>query len=324
MSKVFFEDLGLPQPDINLSVGSGSHGKQTGEVMARFEEVVLAEKPDLVLVVGDVNSTVAAALVAAKLHISVAHVEAGLRSFDREMPEEINRVLTDAISDFLFTTEASAKINLAAEGVSEGKVFFVGNVMIDSLVANRERAASSDVLGRLSLAERSYTVLTLHRPSNVDSPEPLGRIAEALRRIAEQTTIVFPAHPRTLKNLEEFGLKESLTSSGGLMFIEPLGYLDFLRLVDGAALVLTDSGGLQEETTYLGVPCVTLRENTERPVTVEKGTNVLVGSDTQSIVEEAYSALSEGAGEATIPALWDGKAAERIVGVLKSAGLADV
>lgn len=316
MSKVFFEDLGLPVPDINLAVGSGTHGAQTGQVMARFEEVVSEEKPDLVIVVGDVNSTLAAALVAAKLHIPVAHVEAGLRSFDRSMPEEINRVLTDSISDFLFTTEPSALDNLRAEGVSEAKVHFVGNVMIDSLLAHRQRAASSPVLDEMGLEERAYAVLTLHRPSNVDSPEPLGRIVAALEEISRRLPIVFPAHPRTVKNLRRFDLLNRLEASS-VRLEEPLGYVDFLRLVDSSALVLTDSGGLQEETTVLGVPCVTLRENTERPVTLTEGTNVLVGSDTGRIVEEAAKAVSAAPAAPRTPELWDGHAAERIVKVLR-------
>ena len=316
MSKVFFEYLGLPVPDINLSVGSGAHGAQTGQVMARFEEVVCEEKPDLVIVVGDVNSTLAAALVAVKLHIPVAHVEAGLRSFDRSMPEEINRILTDSISDILFTTERSALENLRAEGVNEARVHFVGNVMIDSLLAHRERAASSPVLDRMGLDERSYAVLTLHRPSNVDSPEPLGRIVAALEEISARLPIVFPAHPRTVKNLERFRLLDRLKALP-VRLEEPLGYVDFLHLVDSSALVLTDSGGLQEETTVLGVPCVTLRESTERPVTLSEGANVLVGSDTQRIVREALKAVSGERAAARTPDLWDGHAAERILDVLK-------
>jgi UDP-N-acetylglucosamine 2-epimerase (non-hydrolysing) len=317
MSDVFFDELGIPEPDVNLSVGSGTHGRQTGEVMVRFEEVVLANRPDLVLVVGDVNSTLAAALVAVKLHIPVAHVEAGLRSFDRDMPEEINRVLTDSISDFLFITERAAEANLAAEGIDRGKIFFVGNVMIDALLANRRRAQVSDVLIRLGLDGGPYAVLTLHRPSNVDEPEPLGRIASALERIGSNLPIIFPAHPRTVKNLEAFGLLARIVKDGKVRVVPPLGYHDFLHLVDKSSVVLTDSGGLQEETTVLGVPCVTLRENTERPVTVEQGTNVLVGSDTEMIVAAAEKALGNGRREARIPELWDGKAAERIVAVLK-------
>ncbi len=317
MSDVFFRELELPIPDVNLSVGSGSHGKQTGEVMVRFEEVISADRPDLVLVVGDVNSTLAAALVAAKMHIKVAHVEAGLRSFDRSMPEEINRILTDAISDFLFVTERSAEHNLAAEGVKAEKVFFVGNVMIDALMANRKRAAASDVLKRFRLEENAYAVLTLHRPSNVDAAEPLERIVAALEVIRDKAPIVFPAHPRTLKNLQRFGLLERLERGGKVRVVEPLGYVDFLRLTDASRMVITDSGGLQEETTMLGVPCVTLRENTERPVTVEQGTSTLVGNDTAKILAAAENGLASGRMTARIPELWDGQAAERIAAVLK-------
>jgi len=317
MSDVFFEELGIGAPNVNLSVGSGPHGRQTGQVMVRFEEIVVADRPDLVVVVGDVNSTLAAALVAVKLHIPVAHVEAGLRSFDRTMPEEINRVLTDSISGFLFTTERSAEANLAAEGIDRRKVFFVGNVMIDVLLANRRRAAGSDITSRLGLNGQPYAVLTLHRPSNVDSREPLTRIAAALERVGVQVPIVFPAHPRTVKNLEAFGLLSRLEAGGRVRIVEPLGYLDFLRLMDCSALVLTDSGGLQEETTVLGVQCVTLRENTERPVTVEQGTNVLAGSDTERIVAASEKALQVGRQASRVPELWDGKAAERIVAILR-------
>ncbi len=316
MSKIFFADLGLPVPDIDLSVGSGSHGRQTGQVMARFEELVLKDSLDLVVVVGDVNSTLAAALVAAKLHIPVAHVEAGLRSFDRTMPEEINRVLTDSISDFLFATERAALANLRAEGIDERKVFFVGNVMIDSLLTHRQRAAECTILERLALTDRAYGVLTLHRPSNVDALAPLERIVTALEEISSRLAIIFPAHPRTVKNLERFNLIERLDTSG-VRRIDPLGYVDFLRLVDCSGLVLTDSGGLQEETTVLGVPCLTLRENTERPVTLSEGTNCLVGSDTHEIVAQAEKALSVPRGRPRLPELWDGQAADRIVKVLR-------
>jgi UDP-N-acetylglucosamine 2-epimerase (non-hydrolysing) len=317
MSDVFFDELEMPRPDINLSVGSGSHGRQTGEVMVRFEEVVLSARPDLVLVVGDVNSTLAAALVASKLHIPVAHVEAGLRSFDRTMPEEINRVLTDAVSELLFLTERAAERNLLVEGIPAKRIFFVGNVMIDALLANRPKAAKSGILTDLALEEGRYAVLTLHRPSNVDEAGPLSRIVAALEVISAKMPIVFPAHPRTVKNLDAFGLSERLKRTGNVRVLGPQGYLDFLHLVDCAGMVLTDSGGLQEETTFLGVPCITLRENTERPVTVEQGTSTLVGNDTSKILAAAEKALSTGRRTARIPELWDGHASERIVAVLK-------
>jgi UDP-N-acetylglucosamine 2-epimerase (non-hydrolysing) len=317
LSEVFLSELGLPEPDTNLYAGSGSHGKQTGEVMIRFEEVVTASRPDLVLTVGDVNSTLAVALVAAKLHIPVAHVEAGLRSFDRSMPEEINRVLTDAISDFLFVTERSAAKNLMLEGVAAAKVFFVGNVMIDTLLSSREKAAKSDIVEKQRLTEGNYAVVTLHRPSNVDDREALERIVSALREISAGIQVVFPAHPRTFKNLSSMGMLESIEAGGRVRILPPLGYLDFLRLVDCSRFVLTDSGGLQEETTVLGIPCVTLRENTERPVTIEQGTSTLVGNDRDKILAAAQAALVGGRRTARIPELWDGRAAERIVSTLK-------
>jgi UDP-N-acetylglucosamine 2-epimerase (non-hydrolysing) len=317
LSDVFLRELGLPEPDFNLYAGSGSHGKQTGEVMIRFEEVVAAERPDLVLVVGDVNSTLAAALVAVKLHIPVAHVEAGLRSYDRSMPEEINRVLTDAVSELLFVTEKAAVKNLTHEGVPAARIHFVGNVMIDTLFSSREKAAKTDILERLRVAEGGYAVLTMHRPSNVDEPEPLGRILEALEEIGREVPILFPAHPRTIKRLTGMGMLDRLEHKCRVRVLPPLGYLEFVRLVDCARIVLTDSGGLQEETTVLGVPCITMRENTERPVTVEQGTSTLVGNDTAKIVEAARLGLKSGKRTARIPELWDGRAAERIVHIIK-------
>jgi len=328
MSQLFFRDLGIPEPDLNLGVAAGSHAEQTGRIMIEFEKVLLRERPDLVLVVGDVNSTLACALTAAKLQIPVAHVEAGLRSFDRTMPEEINRLLTDRISDYLFVSERSGVDNLRREGVEEEKIFFVGNVMIDTLLRNRERAAQSTILGDLGLVPREYLVLTLHRPSNVDKPETLRGILEALREIQAEWPILFPVHPRTRSRLAELGLTEdptpplpagregALAAMPNLRLIEPLGYLDFLQLMAEARVVLTDSGGIQEETTVLGVPCVTLRENTERPVTLTEGTNVLAGTDPARIVEETKKA-AQAERMARQPALWDGKAAERIVKVLE-------
>ena len=318
MSKVFFEDLELPQPDIYLGVGSGSHAQQTARIMLAFEPVLSEQRPDWVIVVGDVNSTVACALTAAKLGVKVAHVEAGLRSFDRTMPEEYNRVLTDQIADLLFTTEQSANENLLREGVAEERIHFVGNVMIDTLLRHKERALALDVPGRYGLEVRGFALLTLHRPSNVDVPEVLSGILDALAEIQARLPILFPAHPRTVRRVREFGFEKRLAAMPNLWLTEPLGYLGFLNLMANARLVLTDSGGIQEETTILGVPCLTLRENTERPVTVTQGTNTVVGSDSQRIVAEALAVL-DGKGKAgRVPELWDGKAAERIVRVVAS------
>lgn len=318
MSGSFFEDLGIPAPDHYLEVGSASHAIQTARIMIEFEKVALAEEPDWVLVVGDVNSTIACALVCAKLGIRIAHVEAGLRSFDRTMPEEINRILTDSISDLLLTTSEDADANLRQEGIAQKKVRLVGNVMIDSLMFNLERAKKSDVLARLALEEREFAVLTLHRPSNVDEPGVLKGLLDALLEISERMPIVFPVHPRTKANIETFGL--SGFASDSFRFIEPLGYLDFLGLYSASALVLTDSGGLQEETTALGIPCITLRENTERPVTVEMGTNVIAGTDPAKIRAIAFSALDDlSKFSGKIPPLWDGRAAERICDALVEA-----
>jgi UDP-N-acetylglucosamine 2-epimerase (non-hydrolysing) len=317
MSDAFFTDLGLPEPDVYLGVGSGSHAVQTAKIMIEFEPVVLREKPDWVLVVGDVNSTIACSLVCAKLGIKVAHVEAGLRSRDRTMPEEINRILTDSISDLLLTTSQDADENLRREGIPAEKIRFVGNVMIDSLLRNLKIAKSSTVREDLGVSGRDYAVLTLHRPSNVDEREVFGGLLGALLKISEKLPIVFPAHPRTKAKIEEFGFGERVESSN-IKLVEPLGYLDFMRLYSGARLVLTDSGGLQEETTALGIPCLTLRENTERPITIEMGTNVIVGTDPEKIELAAFEVLSrlDFASNAKIPPVWDGKAAERICDVL--------
>ncbi len=319
MSKAFFDDLSIPRPDINLDVGSASHAVQTAAIMERFEPVVLCEQPDAVLVVGDVNSTIACALVASKLHIPVIHVEAGLRSFDRTMPEEINRLLTDAISDLLFVTEPSGVANLKNEGVPTEKVHLVGNVMIDSLLAHRKLAEESTVLDELSLAPAKYGVLTLHRPTNVDDPAVLGGICDALDQIQQSTPLVFPVHPRTRGNLERTGLLARLEGMAAVRLTGPLGYLDFLKLMSAAALVLTDSGGIQEETTVLGVPCLTLRENTERPITVDQGTNQLVGMDPGRILA-GYERIRAGQIEHRIPHLWDGQAAGRIADVIARMG----
>ena len=318
MSDSFFRDLNLPEPDTHLEVGSGSHAVQTAAVMQRFEPVVLKEKPDWVLVVGDVNSTIACALVCVKLGVKVAHVEAGLRSRDRTMPEEINRLLTDQIADLLFTPSRDADANLRAEGIPEERIRFVGNVMIDSLRQNLERARQSSVRNDLNVAGVDYAVMTLHRPSNVDFPETFARILDALESITERLPIVFPVHPRTRKTIAELGLTERVAAMKNLRVIDPLGYLDFLNLYSGSRLVLTDSGGIQEETTALGIPCLTLRENTERPITVELGTNVVVGTDPEKIVNAAAAALN-GAGQkiARQPPLWDGHTSERILDVLE-------
>jgi len=314
MSRLFFEDLGIPRPDLNLEVGSGSHAAQTAEIIRRFEPVVVEQRPDVVLVVGDVNSTIACALVAVKLGVRVAHVEAGLRSFDRSMPEEINRLLTDAISDDLFVTERSGLENLRREGVADEKVHFVGNVMIDTLLGNLEKARASRALEPLALRPREYAVLTLHRPSNVDDPAVLRRLLGALEAIAREVPIVFPVHPRTRKNLATFGLDD--LEAKGMRLVEPLGYLDFLRLTAEARLVLTDSGGIQEEATILKVPCLTLRENTERPVTVEVGCNQLVGSDPERIAAAFRRVMGTEPFTCGTPEKWDGHAAERIADIL--------
>jgi UDP-N-acetylglucosamine 2-epimerase (non-hydrolysing) len=313
MSDVFFSDLGIPKPDVHLGIGSGSHAEQTGRVMIAFEKVCVEEKPDLILVVGDVNSTMACTLVGAKLLIRVAHVEAGLRSGDRTMPEEINRLVTDALADLLFTTSRDADENLIHEGVAREKIHFVGNVMIDTLIKQRERAEKLDMLSPLGVKRQGYALVTLHRPSNVDDPAVFTGILEALRVIAETLPVVFPIHPRSRKKIEEFGLDR-----GRVKITDPFGYLEFLNLTSNARIVLTDSGGLQEETTILGVPCLTLRHNTERPVTITHGTNILVGPDRNRILE-AYRRVMSGDWKPTgPPELWDGHAAERIVEVIGS------
>ncbi len=325
MSKLFFRDLRLPEPDIYLGVGSGTHAGQTAKIMIEFEKVLLEKKPDLVVVVGDVNSTIACALTAVKLHIPVAHVEAGLRSFDRKMPEEINRVLTDAISDYLFVTEKSGEANLLREGKPGEKIFFVGNVMIDTLLKNKKKSDESNILPELNLEPSKYALLTLHRPGNVDNEKTFTGILEALEKIQKHIKIIYPIHPRTRKRLEEFNLfkrfkflnsNSQVPVSNNFSIINPLGYLDFLKLMACAKFVLTDSGGIQEETTLLGVPCLTLRDTTERPVTIKEGTNTLVGTNKERILEESLSLLNGKVIKKGLPELWDGKAAERIVRIL--------
>ncbi len=354
MSQSFFQDLGMPKPDVDLEVGSGSHAQQTAEIMRRIEPVMLKMQPHVVLVVGDVNSTIACALVASKIVYPqsnvrglpsrplIAHVEAGLRSFDWEMPEEVNRVMTDRLSDMLFTTEETAKQHLRNEGIAVKKIFFVGNTMVDTLLKHREKAMQSPVLQTLGLglplnkvtrsrkkivaqSVRSYAVLTLHRPSNVDQPKTLKPILNALKVISKDLPVVFPAHPRTRARLMDFGFQryfanaldgsQAAVGRSGLYCVDPLSYLDFLCLTAHASLVLTDSGGIQEETTILGVPCVTIRENTERPITVTQGTNVLAGVSTQSIISHAEQQLRTRP-KRVKPKYWDGKAGERIVNLL--------
>jgi len=313
MSDLFFSELGIPQPDVNLGVGSGSHAVQTAAIMQAFEPVLLQHKPDAVLVVGDVNSTIACGLVAVKMGIKLFHVEAGLRSHDRTMPEEINRILTDAISDLLFCSEASGVENLRREGIPDRQVHLVGNVMIDTLLRHREKAAASKVLEVLGLSAGGYAVVTLHRPANVDSPGILRPIFNALEQIARDMPVVFPVHPRTRERLSAFGIQ---SADGQVRLIDPLGYLDFLKLVSAASLVLTDSGGIQEETTILNIPCLTLRENTERPITIESGTSQLVGANPAKILSTYRDLKTHPPRAAKPPPLWDGHAAERLTRII--------
>ncbi|MHB2149582.1 non-hydrolyzing UDP-N-acetylglucosamine 2-epimerase [Calditrichota bacterium LG25] len=316
MSKLFFNDLQLPEPDIYLGVGSGTHAEQTAKIMTHFEKILNEEKPELVLVVGDVNSTAACSMVAAKMNTKIAHVEAGLRSFDRTMPEEINRLVTDVLSDLLFVTEKSGLENLKREGIADHKVHFVGHVMIDSLIYFKPKADQSAILDELNLTPGEYGVITLHRPSNVDNKQNFEKLLNAFAQIEQRLPLIFPIHPRSQKMIDQFGLREKVEKMSNLRLLDPLGYLDFMKLLHNARLVLTDSGGIQEETTFLGIPCITMRENTERPITVEIGTNVLVGTDTQRIVLEAEKILDGNAKKGQIPELWDGHAAERIVKII--------
>ena len=318
MSKVFFDDLRMPQPDIYLGIGSGSHAEQTARIMVEFEKVCLQEKPDLVVVVGDVNSTLACSVVAAKLWIPVAHVEAGLRSFDWRMPEEINRVVTDRLAEILLTPSPDGDENLLKEGTDPARIHRVGNIMIDSLVANLERAESSGVLDELGLGPGSFGVLTLHRPSNVDDPRTLLSIMGALHRISTRLPIVFSCHPRSAERLRASPEYEALANEGDVRILEPLGYLDFLRLYSQSKIVLTDSGGLQEETTFLKIPCITIRENTERPITLTEGTNTLAGCDPARIEAAADAALDGQVDTGRTPDLWDGRTAPRIMGVFET------
>jgi len=348
MSDSFFKDLNLPEPDIHLGVGSGNHGEQTGKVLIEFEKVLIREQPNLVIVVGDVNSTLACTLAAAKIHIPVAHVEAGLRSFDRKMPEEINRVVTDTLSDFLFTPSPDGDENLLKEGIPRDKIFLVGDIMVDSLLFNLQRAKKIDILERLNLTSnqklkehnqqsiRPYALVTLHRPGNVDNKVSMERIIRGLLEISSRIPIIFPMHPRTRKQVKFFGMeyafefhssvelsKENYYQNGTLKkkihCFEPLGYLDFLNLMAQAKIVLTDSGGIQEETTVLNIPCITLRDTTERPITLTEGTNVLVHHDEEKIVSEAIKILDGKKRQGKCPAIWDGHTAERIVEILAKA-----
>ena len=346
MSDAFFKDLNIPAPDVHLGIGSGNHGEQTGKVLIEFEKVLISQRPELVIVVGDVNSTIACSLAAVKLHIPVAHVEAGLRSFDRRMPEEINRIVTDSISDYLFTPSSDGDENLLKEGVPAEKIFLVGDIMVDSLLFNLKHAKKTDILKRLGLkldqqrtnqqstvnnrqSVRPYALLTLHRPGNVDNKKRLSRILGALAEVSSKIPILFPAHPRTRKMIDKFNLHSYFveladdklpTINDGIYPVNPFGYLDFLNLMAHAKVVLTDSGGIQEETTVLDIPCITLRDTTERPITLSEGTNVLVKDDPKRIVEEVEKALAGERHKGRCPAIWDGHTAERIVKILAEKG----
>lgn len=317
MSAVFFDQLGIPRPDVDLNVGSGSAAQQTAAIMAAFEPVLLQSRADLLLVVGDVNSTVACALVAAKLGIEIAHVEAGLRSYDRSMPEEINRVVTDQLSETLFTTEVSAEQNLRREGIDASKIHFVGNVMIDTLLSYRDRARSLDAPRTYGLTNGRYVMLTLHRPSNVDDPTVFERVMSAVAEISTEMPVVFPVHPRTRPAIVASKTAGAMVARNRLRLLDPLGYLEFIGLMEKSRAVLTDSGGIQEETTILGVPCLTLRDNTERPVTVTDGTNRVVGTNPCKILQGWSDARDRAVNGARTPPFWDGEAARRIVDVLK-------
>lgn len=324
MSKIFFDELGIPAPDHHLGVGSGSHATQTAKVMTEFEKVLEKEQPDWVVVVGDVNPTMACTIVANKMGVKVAHVEAGLRSGDRGMPEEINRVLTDSIADLLLTPSIDGNMNLIKEGIPDEKIRFVGNIMIDTLYAMRERSGESAILGDLSLDSRSYGLVTLHRPSNVDHKETFSDLVDILEQTSAKLPLVWPVHPRSRNRARDFGLWERLEQIPELHLLEPVGYLDNVQLMNNARLVLTDSGGIQEETTALGVPCLTVRENTERPITITEGTNTLVGTDKEVILKHLDKHLSNGVagGSADVPKplYWDGKTAKRVVGAIVNNG----
>ena len=345
MSDSFFKDLQLPEADIHLGIGSGTHGEQTGKVLIEFEKILFNEDPDLVIVVGDVNSTLACTLAAAKLHIPVAHVESGLRSFDRKMPEEINRIVTDALSDYLFTPSPDGDENLLKEGISKHKIFLVGDIMVDSLLFNLEKARESLILKKLGLQKKfstdhcqlatDYCLLTLHRPSNVDNKASFSRILQGLREVNSRIPIIFPIHPRTRKQIYKHGMESAFKfhdvpdmkpedyDNDMIHCFEPFGYLDFLNLMSHARVVMTDSGGIQEETTVLDIPCITLRDTTERPITLTRGTNVLVHDDPHKIKTEFVKALEGNSKKGKCPDNWDGHTAERIIGILSSAKIGD-
>ena len=318
MSESFFRELEIPEPDVYLNVGSDTHGRQVAKIMKEFDEFCEEHNPDLVVVVGDVNSTMACSLVAVKRHIKVAHIEAGIRSFDRNMPEEVNRIVTDSVADLLLPPSSDAVENLLKEGHNEDQIHLVGNIMIDTLLKNQQKILRSDILRTLNIKSGEFALLTLHRPSNVDDVRSLGNIIEALEVIQNRIKIVFPVHPRTKKRIEEFGLLNRINSSGNIILTEPLGYFDFGKLVYDANFVMTDSGGIQEETTVYRIPCITIRENTERPVTVWEGTNKLAGSDKEKIVDFAGQILDGNWKKGTIPELWDGRTADRIVNIFEN------
>jgi UDP-N-acetylglucosamine 2-epimerase (non-hydrolysing) len=317
MSESFFRELEIPEPDVYLNVGSDTHGKQVAKIMKKFDDFCEEHYPELVVVVGDVNSTMACSLVAVKRHIKVAHIEAGIRSYDRSMPEEVNRIVTDSVADLLLPPSKDAVENLLKEGHTSEQIQLVGNIMIDTLLKNQQKILRSDILQTLKINPKEFALLTLHRPSNVDDIKSLGNIIEALEVIQDRIKIVFPVHPRTKKRIEEFGLMNRINQSENIILTEPLGYFDFGKLVYDANFVMTDSGGIQEETTVYQIPCITIRDNTERPVTIWQGTNELAGSDKEKIVDFANQILDGNWKKGTIPELWDGKTAERIVRVFE-------
>ena len=317
MSKIFIQELGMKNPDINLEVGGGLHGEQTGKIISLYEKVLIDKKPNMIIVFGDVNSTIACSLAAAKLGIPIAHVESGLRSFDWNMPEEINRVLTDRLSTVLFTTSPEAKDNLINEGISTKRIHFVGNTMIDSLVKFQQKFEQSKIRNSLDM-NGDYALITFHRPSNVDNKSKLKKLMNAIQDVSNIISCIFPIHPRTKKMLESSKLYNELHNNNNIRLIEPIGYIDFMCLQKNASIVLTDSGGIQEESTFFGIPCITVRKNTERPITISKGTNKLIGTDYSRILEAVTTSINQNNDENSIPPLWDGKAAARISSILET------